>query len=116
NLSSSLSASAAAVVNDFYIPWRRVAGAPGHLLNLTRGLTVAFGILQIAIGIWAINLYKIDATVVDNALTIAGFAFGLLLGVFSLGVLTRRPGQAAALIGSAIGLVVLLILQFGLPA
>jgi len=63
-------------------------------LNLTRGLTIVFGIVQIAIGIWAIKLYTIDATVVDNALTIAGFAFGLLLGVFALGVLTRRRAQA----------------------
>src|SRR5262249_29736561 len=106
NLSSSLSASAAAVVNDFYIPWRRITGTPAELLNLTRWLTIAFGMLQIAIGIWAISLYNIDATVVDNALTIAGFAFGLLLGVFALGLLTRRPGQTAALLGAGVGLLV----------
>ena len=82
---------------------------------MTRGLTIVFGVVQIAIGIWAIKLYEIDATVVDNALTIAGFTFGLLLGVFALGVLTRRPGQAAALVGAAVGLAVLLLLHFGVP-
>jgi solute:Na+ symporter, SSS family len=115
NLSSSLNSAAAAVVNDFYIPWRKTLASDAHLLNVTRVLTIVFGMVQIAIGIWAIKLYKIDATVVDNALAIAGFTFGLLLGVFALGVLTRRPGEAAALIGAATGLAVLLLLHFGVP-
>jgi solute:Na+ symporter, SSS family len=116
NLSSSLSASAAAVVNDLYLPWRKQPMESGKLLALTRGLTVAFGVLQIAIGIWAERLYAVNATVVNSALTIAGFVFGLLLGVFALGVLTRRAGQVSALIGMAVGLALLLFLQFGLPA
>ena len=41
---------------------------------------------------------------------------GLLLGLFALGVLTRRTGQLAALLGMSIGLGLLLFLQFGLPA
>ncbi|MFN5975541.1 MAG: transporter, partial [Planctomyces sp.] len=48
----------------------------------------------------------------DNALTIAGFSAGILLGIFSLGILSRRAGQGAALIGAAVGLVVLLVVQF----
>ena len=51
----------------------------------------------------------------SKGLTIAGFVFGLLLGVFALGVLTRRTGQRGALVGMGIGLVVLLFLQFVLP-
>jgi SSS family transporter len=116
NLSSSLNASAAAVVNDLYLPWRKTPVEPASLLGLTRGLTVAFGVLQIAIGIWAEQLYALDATVVTSALTIAGFLFGLLLGVFALGVLTRRSGQLGALVGMGVGLALLLFLQFGLPA
>lgn len=116
NLSSSLSASAASVMNDLYLPWRKEPLESGYLLGLTRGLTIAFGVLQTAIGIWAERLYAIDATVVNSALTIAGFVFGLLLGVFALGVFTRRAGQASALVGMAAGLALLLFLQFGLPA
>jgi solute:Na+ symporter, SSS family len=115
NLSSSLSASAAAVVNDFYIPARKTPAPAQHLFWLTRWLTVTFGAVQIAIGIGAKALYDRDATVVSSALTVAGFAFGLLLGVFALGVLTRRAGQWDALIGAAVGLAVLLVVQFGLP-
>ena len=115
NLSSSLSAAAAAVVSDFYVPARKTAATTEHLFRLTRWLTVVFGAVQIAIGIGAKTLYDRDATVVSSALTVAGFAFGLLLGVFALGVLTRRANQWDALTGAAAGLVVLLAVQFGLP-
>jgi SSS family solute:Na+ symporter len=115
NLSSSLSACAAAVLNDFYLPWRKQPAESGRNLALTRGLTIAFGILQIGIGIGAQRLYALDKTVVNNALTIASFVFGLLLGEFALGVLTRRAGQVAALAGMAVGLAILLFVKFGLP-
>ena len=117
NLSSSLSASAAAVVNDFYLAWRKQPPEPGSLLSLTRWLTIAFGGLQIGLGILAQGLTasENDTTVVDAALTIAGFLFGLLLGVFALGVLTRRSGQTGALVGMGVALALLLFLQFVLP-
>jgi SSS family solute:Na+ symporter len=108
-LSSSLNSSANALVNDFYRPWQGDTDSPERLLAITRGLTIAFGVLQIGIGVWALQL---GDTVVKNALTIAGFSAGLLLGVFSLGVLTRRTGQVAALLGGAIGLAVLSYIQF----
>ncbi|HEY2415977.1 MAG TPA: sodium:solute symporter [Pirellulaceae bacterium] len=111
-LSSSLNSSASALVNDFYVSARKTEASSEHLFFLTRWLTVAFGIIQIGIAIWARQLEK---AVVDNALTIAGFSAGLLLGVFSLGVLTKRAGQASALIGGAVGLAVLLWLQFIAP-
>lgn len=111
-LSSSLNSSASALVNDFYVSSKKKPSSPEHLFNVTRLLTIAFGILQIMIAIWARGL---DATVVTNALTIAGFSAGMLLGVFALGTLTRRAGQVAALVGAAAGLSVLLYLQFVAP-
>ena len=111
-LSSSLNSSASALVNDFYINSKQKPSAPEHLFNVTRLLTIVFGVLQIMIAIWARGL---DSTVVTNALTIAGFSAGMLLGVFALGTLTSRAGQAAALIGAAAGLSVLLYLQFLAP-
>ena len=115
NLSSSLSASAAAVVNDFYLPWRKQPPDGGVLLSLTRWLTVVFGLVQIGLGILAQQLATYDTTVVSAALTIASFVFGLLLGVFALGVLTRRAGQVGAIVGMIASLALLVFLQFGLP-
>jgi SSS family solute:Na+ symporter len=119
-LSSSLNASASALVHDVVIPLARPAAATGRLvanpaalLMFTRGLTVLFGVAQIAVGIGAAAL---DETVIRTALTIAGCAAGLLLGVFSLGIGTRWVGQTAALVGAGCGLAVLLAVQFLLPA
>jgi Na+/proline symporter len=108
-LSSSLNASASAVLNDFWIPLSRQPLSESRQVLLSRLLTLGFGVLQAVIAIQAARLNK---SVVDNALTIAGFSAGILLGIFSLGILSRRAGQGAALIGAAAGLVVLLVVQF----
>lgn len=111
-LSSSLNASASALINDFYLPSRSTPPTASSVFRLTRWIAVMFGVIQIGIGIWA-NTF--DETVVSNALTIAGFSAGLLLGFFALGTLTTRVGQTAALAGAAAGLLVLLLVQFVLP-
>ncbi len=116
-IASSLNASASALVHDIWLPLRAAAGhraplAPAAALALSRWLTVAFGGVQVAVGIAAA---AVDATVVSRALTIAGYSAGLMLGVFLLGVATRRVGQGAALAGAACGLAALLAVQFVLP-
>jgi Na+/proline symporter len=106
----SLNASASAVLNDFYLSWRPGPHSSRKLVTISRGLTIVFGLLQIGIGIWA---ERLSDTMVSNALTIASFSAGLLLGVFLLGVAAPRVGQKAALIGLVCGLSVLLFVQFG---
>ena len=118
-LSSSLNASASALMHDFLLQLRRrheteteQSRQPESMLLLSRGLTVVFGLVQIAVGLAATRL---DATVVRAALTIAGVSAGLLLGVFTLGIGTRRVGATAALVGASCGLATLLAVQFLLP-
>ena len=119
-LSSSLNASASAVMHDFWLPLTAKKGQPetptGHpdtLLLISRGLTVVFVMIQIGVGLSAAWL---DETVIRAALAIAGLAAGLLLGVFALGIGTRRVGATAALLGAGSGLATLLVVQFILPA
>ena len=81
-LSSSLNSSAAAAVNDFYLPWRRQKPSPGHLLWVSRGLTIVFGLVQIGVGIVG---QLLDESVVVSVLAIAGF------GVYALLKLRSRP-------------------------
>jgi len=116
-IASSLNASASSMIHDFWLPLREAAGrreplSPAAALSVTRWITVGFGLIQIAVGIAAASF---DSTVVSRALTIAGYSAGLLLGVFVLGVATRRVGQGAALAGAAAGLAALLVVQFVLP-
>ncbi len=115
-LSSSLNSSASALLNDFYIPWRKSPATQEHLFFTTRALTVLFGMVQIGIAIVAAAWTRDpNHTVVKSVLAIAGYSAGLLLGVFALGVLTRRSGQASALAGGIAGLLALLLVQFGIP-
>jgi len=50
---------------------------------------------------------------VNNALAIASFVSGILLGLFLLGVLTRRVRQTAALVGVLAGVSAVTYAKFG---
>ncbi len=106
-LSSSLNSCATAAANDLWFP---IAGArkgrdvaPERRLAVTRGLTVFFGFVQIAVGIGS---QAVTASVVSSVLGIAGFTTGIVLGVFFLGAYADRVGQRAALlVGAAIAFI-----------
>jgi len=110
NLSAALNSLASTTVVDFYRPL-----APrhdeAHYLRLARLATVAWGLVLLAIGIMA----RKWGSVLVAGLTIASIPFGALLGVFLLGVLTRRVGQRAALAGIAAGLAVIIYVRFLTP-
>ena len=107
-LSSSLNSSAGAVVNDFL----KNVGTPRTQLRLSRIFTLVFGLLQIGLAIAAIQW---ERSVIDNALAIAGFSSGILVGVFALGVLTSRVGQMSAMMGMLQGTMVLCLVKFWTP-
>ena len=111
-LSSSLNSSASAAVNDLYLPLRRIDPESRHALVASRAFTVFFGVVQIVVGIAASGISR---NVVGDALAIAGFTAGLLLGVFALGVLTTRVQQPGALAGLLGGLAVMTFVKFGTP-
>ncbi|MFG0262258.1 MAG: sodium:solute symporter [Novipirellula sp. JB048] len=117
-LSSSLNSSAAAAVSDFYAPWAypELGDDPSpsdhsdQLLLAGRMFTIMFGVLQIAIGVGA---SYVSRSVVGDALAIAGFTAGILLGVFALGMFTRSAHQRGAVVGMVTGIAVLTGIQFG---
>jgi Na+/proline symporter len=59
-----------------------------------------------------LSLHKV-ARVVEVGLSIASVAYGALLGVFLLGVLTRRANQKGAMIGMACGFLLELYVWLG---
>ena len=103
-LSSSLNSCATAAASDLMLPLQRKEASARQELRLTRGLTLAFGVAQIGVGIAA---QRLTASVVAGVLGIAAFTTGIVLGVFALGIVTRRVGQRAALAGMASGLAVM---------
>jgi solute:Na+ symporter, SSS family len=111
-LSSSLNSSAAALINDFG-PWLRLDRLTSERrVAWCRWLTVVFGVTQIGI---AIGAARYSASVVDDALAIAGFVNGILLGLFAVAVLTRRVDQRAALFGLLFGTAAVSYAKFATP-
>ena len=52
-------------------------------------------------------------SVLESGLSIASVTLGILLGVFLLGMLTRRPGENAAIAGVVAGAAVMVFVKFG---
>jgi SSS family transporter len=109
-MTSSLNSCATVAVNDLYLPGREVS--PERQLRLTRILTAVFGAVQIAVGIagqW------LRSSIVSSVLGIAAFTTGIVLGLFFLGMYTRRVGQTAALAGLVAGLAGMTWIYFATP-
>ena len=99
NLSAALNSLASTTIMDFYRPITiRVTGKPRpeqHYLQLARWATVAWGIVLFLVGLVARNW----GSVLSAGLSIASVLYGALLGVFLLGILTRRTSETGAIAG-----------------
>ena len=108
-LAGSLNSSASTIVNDLYRPFTGRSDER-HLLRVSRVMTVLWGCVLTAV---AFGARRLEDNVVNNALAIASFVSGILLGLFLLGVLTRRVGQTAALVGVLAGISAVTYAKFG---
>ena len=111
NLSAALNSLASTTVVDFL----RVRGSgtdEKKSITAARFATVVWGVILLGIAIGAAQVSK---SVLDTGLKIASVPFGALLGVFLLGVLTKKPGQNAAIAGTIAGLGTVLYLNFYTP-
>jgi solute:Na+ symporter, SSS family len=111
NASGSLNSLAASSVLDFQklrgesIP----PGKPGHFLQLSRGMTLFWGILLVLLG--TLNW----GPMLEAGLTIASITFGILLGLFLLAFLLQRATASGVLIGMFTGLAGILYIHFRTP-
>jgi len=104
-LSSSLNSSAATAMTDFYQPLVAPGRSDGHYLNVSRGFTAMWGVVQILVAFAAVQMRQ---SIVDAVLSIASFTSGPVLGLFLLGRLTKRAGQRGALAGVVAGIAFML--------
>jgi Na+/proline symporter len=109
NLSAALNSLSSTTVIDFYLRLRPNA-TDKQRMALSRGATIFWGLVLFAL---AIATQFGGQRVLELGLSIASVPYGGLLGVFLLGVLTKRANQTGALIGMACGLLVNLFLFFG---
>jgi SSS family transporter len=99
NLSAALNSLSSSSMMDFYL--RRHPNTDDRTqLRLSRVSTFLWALVLFALAI--LSLHKV-ARVIEVGLTIASVAYGALLGVFLLGVLTKRANQTGAAIGMFFG-------------
>lgn len=60
---------------------------------------------------WGLDWRLATGSVLETGLSIASVLYGALLGVFLLGMLTKRPGEASAIIGMTAGFLATLLLR-----
>jgi SSS family transporter len=110
NLSAALNSLASTTVVDF-IRARARNLSEARSLQLARLATVAWGAVLLPIAIRASQ----SRSVLEAGLSIASIPSGVLLGVFLLGVLTKKPREGAAMAGVVVGLAAILYVWLGTP-
>src|SRR5208283_5341283 len=110
NLSAALNSLSSSSIMDFYFRFRPVSGpmlSDAARLRTARFATVAWAFVLFGLAVLA--LHRVGR-VMEVGLQIASVAYGALLGVFLLGVLTRRASQRGAIVGMIAGFAVELYL------
>jgi Na+/proline symporter len=132
NLSAALNSLASTTVMDFWRDVGRTSGSAASLpagsdaarrpradqevrpttdavwLRRARLTTVVWAAVLLAVALLARNW----GSVLQAGLSIASIIYGSLLGVFLLGLLTRRVGEIAAMCGMVAALAVMLYVRF----
>jgi Na+/proline symporter len=99
NLSAALNALSSSSIMDFYARFRPLTDERVKM-RLSRVATFGWALLLFAIAV--LSLHKVGR-VIEVGLQIASVAYGAMLGVFLLGVLTKRANQRGAMIGMLFG-------------
>jgi SSS family transporter len=111
NLSAALNSLSSTTVMDFIRPLAKISEPEAVWLARARWATVAWGAILFAVALVARNW----GGVLQAGLSIASILYGALLGVFLLGLLTKRVGEAAAICGMMASLALMLYIRFFTP-
>jgi SSS family transporter len=107
NLSAALNSLASTTIVDFVRPiFPKLPD--DRYLSLARFATVFWAAVLVLIG-WVAR--RAGGSVLEAGLSIASVTLGLLLGVFLLACLTKRPGERAAIAGLLFGAAVMLYIK-----
>ena len=98
NLSAALNSLSSTTMVDFYLR-RRPDTPERRRVLLSRAATILWGLVLFALAL----VSRRGGKVVEVGLSIASVAYGALLGVFLLGVFTRRANERGGMIGMAVG-------------
>jgi solute:Na+ symporter, SSS family len=108
NLSAALNSLSSTSMVDFYLR-RKPQVTESRRVALSRAATIVWGLILFALAI----LSRRGGRVVEVGLSIASVTYGAMLGVFLLGLLTRRANQRGAIIGMICGFALELYVWLG---
>jgi solute:Na+ symporter, SSS family len=112
SLDSALNSLSAALTTDFLKRFKPDVSDAGRL-TFAKIVVITAGIIGIGIGIYSA---RTEAPLIDLILTFMGYFAGGLLGLFLLGMLTRRANGHGAFIGAITGtLIVLMVTENDFP-
>lgn len=103
-ISAGLNSMTSCTLVDIYQRLYKPKAQEEHQLNLARWITAGFGLLVTALAFFVSKL----GTLLQASNTIFGFVGGPLLGLFLLGMLSKKANAQGAFIGWLAGLVALL--------
>jgi len=111
NLSAALNSLASTTVMDFWKPFAPSETNDSLWLRRARYATVVWGAILFGVALIARHW----GSVLQAGLSIASIIYGSLLGVFLLGLLTKRVQENAAMIAMGVGLALMLYIRFFTP-
>jgi SSS family solute:Na+ symporter len=101
NLSAALNSLSSSSIIDFYLR-RKPALDEKQRIRISRLATLFWALVLFGLAVYSLNS---TGRVIEVGLQIASIAYGALLGVFLLGVLTRRANQNGAIVGMVWGFI-----------
>jgi Na+/proline symporter len=107
SLDSALNSLSTTWINDFYRPYLKKNASEKHYLNMARVFTAIFAIFLVGIAYFC----KDTKQVLILGFVIGSFTYGALLGIFLLGLLTRRGNNMGNIIGMLVSIIVLLLIK-----
>jgi SSS family solute:Na+ symporter len=107
-ISSGMNASATVFSEDIYKRYIRKNTTGKQELRLLHIGTVAFGLLGMIAGVLMIGV----KSVLDIWWQLSGIFAGGMLGLFLLGIISKRTGNSAALAGAIMGILVIMWMTF----
>lgn len=115
-ISTSLNSSATLLMTDWYRRYFRPGAGEGEQMKVLRVGTLVWGLMGTACALAMIGV----KAALDAWWTLSSIFAGGMLGLFLLGLIARRAGNAAAATGVAIGVLVIVWMTFsprwlGLP-
>lgn len=101
-ISTSLNSSATLIMTDYYRRFVRPGAGEGESMRVLYGATILWGAAGTGVALLMINIKG----ALDTWWALAGIFSGGMLGLFLLGLISRRAGNAAAAAGVALGLLI----------